>query len=331
MSRRFLPTVSPRHDKLALVSAAAMAGWARRGDSQRGARAARAPGFTLVELLVVIAIIGVLVAILLPAIQAAREAAKRTHCANNLKQMGVAINTFASANRQLLPPGSRDNRRHGLFSYLLPYIEEQAIYDRILDLRNGNTHNDPMRHKVVATYICPSYPYESLVVGNSAGFKNGALTHYQGVGGTLRTNNEPQVSSGYGAIPLNGLFTWVKQRKISTVTDGLSNTLAIGEFNHRAISGSHSDVPGNVRPWMLGDNGSKASYAFKVAQYAINANIDRDNGGAPFNHLPFGSYHLGGCQFVMGDGSVHFLNDNINFDVFRALATCDGGEGIGRL
>jgi prepilin-type processing-associated H-X9-DG protein len=88
----------------------------------------------------------------------------------------------------------------------------------------------------------------------------------------------------------------------------------------------YAKPPGNVRAWILGDNGDEATYAFRVFEYPINAKVDRLADGIPFNHLPMGSHHPGGAQFVMGDGSVHFLRDNMRFALFRGLSTVAGGE-----
>ena len=119
-------------------------------------------GFTLVELLVVIAIIAMLVTLLLPAVQAARAAARRTQCANNLKQQGIAMHSYASAKSDVFPPGSPGNLLHGLFTYMLPYLEEGAIYEQV-DLQSTNQHNpneaqNPARYQVIEPYVCPVLP-----------------------------------------------------------------------------------------------------------------------------------------------------------------------------
>ncbi len=290
----------------------------------------RERGFTLVELLVVITIIGILIALLLPAVQAAREAARRVQCANNLKQIGLAMHHYMDAWEGYFPPGSPGPQMHGLFTYILPYLEQQGIYDR-LDL-NGNTWEEPLQYTILPVYICPSYQ-ESLDFDDSsaADFLQGAKITYQGVGGVLQDSGQLVTPSpSFGDMPHNGIFRWGALRAIADVRDGLSNTLAFGEFVHRDPSGSspHGVDRGlsAVRCWIYGANITDGSYAFKVVQYPINAPLNRYTDGVYFNHLPMGSDHSGGCHFTIGDGSVRFISEMINIQLYQALATCDGGE-----
>lgn len=290
--------------------------------------------FTLVELLVVIAIIGILIALLLPAVQAAREAARRMQCSNNLKQMGLALHNYSVARNGYLPVGSKSvklssgttSHGHGLFSYMLPYMEQDAVY-KTFNLA-GDTFVEPQRYTVISTYICPSYNKEPLVQNNANDYMNGALTTYQGVcGARPEKTTDKVVSSNYGDMPNNGLFGWGFCRNFRDATDGLSNTLAIGEFTHRDQNGSYTAWPGNVRPWILGDNADYGSYAIKVVAFSINARIDRNPPGpALFNQLPMTSLHSGGAQFLIGDGSVRFLSEGIDLELYRSLATCNGQE-----
>ncbi len=284
----------------------------------------RTAGFTLVELLVVIAIIAILVGLLLPAVQQAREAARRMQCSNNLKQMGLAVHNYMTSNRDMFPYGCRGNGKHGLFTHMLPYLEQKALYDTF-DL-NGLTETAPNRNVVIPMYFCPSYPFPKVcTVGYD--YMKGALTTYQGVNGTLRTSTQAKTASTtYGDVPKNGIFDYGEQRSISDCRDGLSNTLAIGEMTHRDKTGDYSQGGGNVRPWILGDNATVGLYATKVIQYPINAKVIRDTDGVLFNHLPMSSYHAGGSDFLVADGSVRFLTESINFETYRSLATCNEGE-----
>jgi prepilin-type N-terminal cleavage/methylation domain-containing protein/prepilin-type processing-associated H-X9-DG protein len=323
-------------------------------------------GFTLVELLVVIAIIGILVALLLPAVQAARESSRRTSCVNNLKQLGIAMHNYIDTYKGYYPPGSTDNLRHGLFTQLLQFTEANVIYNELNV--NGNSHGETHRYTHIPAYFCPSYPDQKIVRGNVNSFKNGALTTYQGVGGAitadvLSLNSVPDKdtpnlafgdgellvmsgpsagvpksvggqqsplieSSPFGGMPKNGIFGWNFVRYLQQVDDGTSQTFAMTEFVHRdkAPGSTFRGHPGNVRAWVLGANSNKASYAYKVLEHPMNVKLDRVAHGVPFNHLPMGSYHVGGANMVMADASVRFITDEIHFEIYQMLATCNGGE-----
>jgi prepilin-type N-terminal cleavage/methylation domain-containing protein len=292
-------------------------------------------GFTLVELLVVIAIIGVLVALLLPAVQAAREAARRMQCTNHLKQVGLAVHNYASANKDYLPVGSPNGGgvrgAHGLFTSLLPFLEELAIYQQ-LNLK-GDTFVEAHRYTLIDTYVCPSWPHEIVYRDQANTYRNGAITTYQGIGGTWRSG-QPVTPCDHGNMPRNGLFGFDLLRSISEVRDGLSHTLAVGEFVQiDVIPGSgvtdFSQAPGNARPWVFGSTNDthRGVYSCKaVKDFPLNARVNRTVDGVPFNYLPFGSYHSGGGIFAIGDGGVHFVDEGIDFDVFKNLATCNGHE-----
>lgn len=311
----------------------------------------RRRGLTLVELLVVIAIIGLLVALLLPAVQSARAAARRSACVNNLRQAGLAVAGHASARASTLPLGSRERTtasgtfasNHGLFTLLLPFLEQGPIYDA-LDLA-GDTftapQNDAHRYTVITAYVCPEWS-DPLVYRNMAnGVVNGTVVTYQGVGGAVRAGENPlpsaQADRGLGETSNNGLFAWGTGRRLAFATDGLSRTLMLGEFVQRDPSpaSQFSAAPGNVRSWILGGtpDGSRGSYAFKsVKNHGVNVKVDRSSGLVAFNHLPFGSLHAGGAFFAMGDGSVQFLAESISLALFKDLASAvsngfDSGTG----
>ena len=294
---------------------------------------ARRPAFTLVELLVVIAIIGILVALLLPAVQAARESARRTQCTNNLKQIGLAINNYATEDGSLPvgnpgPDTPGDPEQHGLFTTILPYLEENTLYEGI----NFSLipRQEPSRFTAVSAYLCPSYSEPAVVESNTVNsYQLGALTTYQANGGAFVRNRQPYTGSLEGNIPLNGPFGWgEKKRRVSQITDGLSKTFIMGEFVHvdRIPGGDYSTPPGNTRPWMMGGSAFKASYVFKVLEHPPNSQIDRVADGVPFNHLPHGSFHPGITNFVFGDGSVRSIDDHIDLDIYQGFATIDGEE-----
>lgn len=310
-------------------------------------------GFTLVELLVVIAIIAILIGLLIPAVQAVRESGRKMQCANNLKQIALACNSYASSNRDAFPPanGMRkypNGKEEGAFNhsfavFILPFIEQQVLYDSIdftissRDMYYQNPRPAALK-TVIPIYYCPSYQREVFCT-EEIYYKYGALWTYNGVGGVIRTQEEldakkgdpymvaPTVSGGtYGDLPDNGMFTWMKAIKTSTVTDGLSNTLLVSEYIQKDSKGTYSTQAGNVRPWVLGANENRGMYAFKVIKYKINEHHDRIAESVPFNYLPMGSDHTDGVNSAKADGSVAFLNENMDVHVYKAMGTRNGGQ-----
>jgi prepilin-type N-terminal cleavage/methylation domain-containing protein len=320
--------------------------------------------FTLVELLVVIAIIGILIALLLPAIQAARAAARRNSCLNQIRQLGLACNVFNDANKAF-PPGAVGRGRHAIFTYLLPYIEEKALFESLkpsIDAKSAAASQTAARETVISMYICPEWPGEKVTTGSSKAEQNGAPATYQAVAGSIssKTLATDILKSTTGNITKNGMFTMAEPRdpakfyrdtvgiKIRRVSDGLSKTFAIGEFAHRDYKGATTDYtnfPGNVRPWIAADNQGTIDktqwdneinnrdfvnigyYGLKcIKDQPLNSIADRIADGVPFNNLPFSSFHTTGAHFVMGDGSAHFITEDIDFQTYLGLATINGGE-----
>ncbi|MEX2357714.1 MAG: DUF1559 domain-containing protein, partial [Pirellulaceae bacterium] len=238
-------------------------------------------GFTLVELLVVIAIIGVLVALLLPAVQQAREAARRMQCSNNLKQMGLACHNYLDTHRDYFPPGSfyhtTKKGSHSFAVAMLPFLEQNALYElydfSIEPLAAGNA---VVRRSPVNAFFCPSYDGPPVNTSGSA-FSDGALLTYLGIAGVFY--NDTALDNGvtpisHGDIPSNGVLSFDGPRRAAEIIDGLSNTVMIGEFVHRERTGSNSGVPGNVRVWVLGTDGAadKGLYSTKaIYQDTINS------------------------------------------------------------
>ena len=118
----------------------------------------------------------------------------------------------------------------------------------------------------------------------------------------------------------------MKAIKVSMVTDGLSNTLLASEYIQKDSKGAYSTMAGNVRPWVLGANENRGMYAFKVIRYEIDAPYDRIGDNVPFNHLPMGSDHVDGVNASKADGSVTFLNKNMDVAVYKAMGTRNGGS-----
>jgi prepilin-type processing-associated H-X9-DG protein len=288
---------------------------------------------------VVITIIGILVALLLPAVQVAREAARRMQCTNNLKQMGLALHNYATTWNGSFPAGTLGDivPHHALFSHMLPYLELQGIYDR-LDFSAGAKTSDFVKNHnqqftVIPAYTCPSWPFvnvQSLAAAYATGGSEltaGAKTFYQGVGGAFPTEEPTLKTTDFGNLPKNGMFGPFFWRRINEVHDGLSNTLAMGEFAHL----NQKDPPGTViHCWMAGGwsyntHDNVASMGSKVVAVPINDPIGTLN-GVPFGHLAFTSCHPGGANFLVGDGSVSYLLENINFLLYQQLATVARGE-----
>ena len=289
------------------------------------------PGFTLVELLVVIAIIGILIALLLPAVQAARAAARRMQCSNNLKQMGLAMHNYACANKEYFPTGNTGelNRwKPGLWTLMLPYLEQQALYGK-LDVSGATDTIDDEENKYtpIPCYTCPSWPHPIVYRDRSIRWLNGALVTYRGTCGAYPTV-QPYTALADGNCPHNGMFGMNWARRMAEVTDGLSNTLAMGEFVQLDRTGSYAVPPGNVRPWILGSSYSMGMYGCMVVEYPINTDVDRFGDGIPGHWLPLGSFHPGGMNGLVADGSVTFLSDSMDLELYRQLTTVDGGEAV---
>jgi prepilin-type N-terminal cleavage/methylation domain-containing protein len=318
-------------------------------------RSVRRRGFTLIELLVVIAIIAILIALLLPAVQQAREAARRTECKNKLKQLALACHNFHDTFNYLphcLYDGqfSTSSRGYSWIAMMLPQLEQENLQEifRMGVGKNTRTMNTTVggvriRQNILTAVRCPSDVAPELGSSIANGFSaNGgsAVTSYKGVTGSNWAWGGLNISnpggSNHGLDRGNGLFDRVGQvvtyntttsqmdattnasnhkHRFRDATDGMSNTFMIGEssnqisqhtgawvhFNH--VSGTCAHPPnykqsnGNI--WGVGDWG---------------------------RNYTFHSYHAGGVQFALGDGTVRFVSDNITLQVYRDLSTRAGNE-----
>ncbi len=371
--------------------------------------------FTLVELLVVIAIIGVLVALLLPAIQAAREAARRMQCSNNVKQLGLGAVNFESARKKLPPSGQCDSTGgasttymiHSTATYILPHIEQQAIYDMFDHASDpkvvysatpsgsgtslstptgcllhpearGRNYDDPSHPQgqvaaksKIDTFLCPTTPID-----------NGSRDPMHGYGGidymivALSDVDAREGSPTYGMrTPGSGSDDWKSQvvapmlncdgGGYGRVTDGASNTILWIEDagrshpdvqNYGALSNRFTPVSGAADPINMssGPNGRRVfawadadavgngfsgpsnaiSPASRVAKLNNNASPDGGPPGCRWsvnncgpNDEPF-SFHPGGLNAAMGDGSVHFLSDSIDGIVLKWMIGAEDGQTI---
>ena len=287
--------------------------------------------FTLIELLVVIAIIGVLVGLLLPAVQQAREAARRSSCGNNMKQLGTAIHNFYDANKRL-PSGNVGeatfpgachawNRTHycgqfGWPAYILPQLEAQGVYDQIdFSKRSytstgginswhggaaGDSANKAAADSMPNTFTCASAP---KLTANHKDYSAAAQ-------GAFSCCPERSASS-------NGVMYRNSETKFKDITDGTSNTYLLLEDAH-----SWFDAAGN--PYTRGSNSfffvNHASSGYATGLYLPNALVNGNR------HRFARSHHPNGLQVVMCDASVRFLDEEINLTVYRNTFTRSGGE-----
>jgi prepilin-type N-terminal cleavage/methylation domain-containing protein/prepilin-type processing-associated H-X9-DG protein len=320
-------------------------------------RAARlAGGFTLVELLVVIAIIGVLVALLLPAVQAAREAARRSQCTNNLKQNVLAILNFHdvkkhqpqyhAAIRPTTPPNAP-------YSYtqpgpvwtvlILPFMEQQALYNRFDKtvamnhpknrLKNAANPDPPVQH-IVANYVCPSAESASQPVferRNDAGGYNPepalGLYYAASMGPTAPDNcrfcTDPSMrplccqAAAYGTTDDSSTGMWGRSdgiREFKEVTDGLSNTIFLGETLPEQCVYQGAWAP---------------NFSLAGTQIPLNTfEICEQPPGCHELGCGFKSAHPGGAHFAFGDGRVVFVSESIDYLPYNALGTRAGDETV---
>jgi prepilin-type N-terminal cleavage/methylation domain-containing protein/prepilin-type processing-associated H-X9-DG protein len=315
----------------------------------RRAHRGRSPrGFTLIELLVVIAIIGVLIALLLPAVQAAREAARRMSCTSNLKQIGIALNNYQNS-VGVFPPGyaslwkpdasdpgtAEDDLGHGWgwASMILPQMEQPAVYNAI---NFGRTMTFPDNFTAQSirfnSYLCPSDSTKPLIpVRNEANDQTVytvAGANYIGVYGTGEVGAAP----GRG----NGMFFRNSHLSFADIADGSSQTLMVGERSHNLsyVTWTGRAIGGWLHKTSSFEGGTDQFAADPEESFTMVIGPTGEEDGTrtpnhPMAHVEdYWSRHPGGVNFLFGDGSVHFLKNGINATVYRALATRSGGEVI---
>jgi prepilin-type N-terminal cleavage/methylation domain-containing protein/prepilin-type processing-associated H-X9-DG protein len=341
------------------------------------------PGFTLVELLVVIAIIGVLVGLLLPAIQSAREAARRTSCTNNLKQLGLAVLNFHDSKKHLpvsnRPGGSTTAPRYSWSTLMLPFFEEQNIYDQY-DFSQNWDHpvavapyaipNFTLVGKRLPVFECPSVP-DDRVDGDSQfwtqAFMDWPSSQCAAPGDYAAICNVGAELAATGLVDtpldLTGMMLRNAVCSLRQVTDGTSNTIMLAESAGRPYVYVSAQKIGDLPDHRINGGGwCRAASDFDLYGYdpatgkfpgpsAVNSTNGADvfviTGGSsgsmgafPYKATPttpnYGSngtgatfaFHSGGANVMMGDGSVHFVNEQINIRVFARLVTRKGAEVI---
>ena len=298
-------------------------------------------GFTLVELLVVIAIIGILVALLLPAVQAAREAARRTQCTNNLKQIGVSIHLYHDA-QQSMPPSYLTGVGHATWLVLIfPYLEEGNLY-RVANISPSYyvLPNDVIQTQI-AIYVCPSHRALGglSTKGDARGpvaHRPGALADYDSSAGDGIPNYNLTFGNGVMKKAYDGTLTgsdptwkfsnWKMNRKFKIVTDGLSKTLMIGEKHVFQGHEGEGDFGDNS---YMNDDGAAAAVSFAGPDYPLATSPSDSSIKDDARKWTFGSHHAGGIvQFAMADGSVQAIPSSIDRIVLGYLANISDGQVI---
>lgn len=313
----------------------------RQSPTTRSVHASRC-GMTLIELLVVIALIGALVSLLLPAIQAAREAARRTQCQNHLRQQGLALALYSESNA-CLPPGW-NTTGHAWNAMVLPFLEQSTLFDTLLFQEDGPGNweaggaNTRVIQTVVSLYRCPSMPLEEHL--DSLAVPNRVPGSYRGNAGSLATSDDQSTLPVPGTKSLedlrqNGLFFACSQVRPADITDGLSQTLAVVESrtDPRFVKDGQS-----LDFWYIGSpqvddcrcdggsGGTEFSEFVGTTYPPLNATRRQPALSGLLLELSFGSYHPNGAYALRADGSVVFLDDAIAQHVLRALSTRADGE-----
>lgn len=306
-------------------------------------RQTRSRGFTLVELLVVIAIIGILIALLLPAVQAAREAARRSQCSNNLKQMGLAIQSHLDALKRF-PMGRNRYDQYAISwaYYLLPYSEENALYSAYVSADRGDDAANSMTMRTpVAMYACPSRrtaaadrnfdnndnpPLPAALHCGSLGdyAANAGYDYMTGMKTGPDTTGAVTIQFGtYDPTKAGPIFS-ASRIAVRNVSDGLSNTLAVGE---RHLPPVPANTPQGMEDYSQGDttfiSGDQPRTIFAGTQNGVADGSKDQNFTTPG---VFGSEHIGIIQFLYLDGHVEPIETTVDKTLLMAMSTIAGSE-----
>lgn len=336
----------------------------------------RRRGFTLIELLVVIAIIAILIALLLPAVQQAREAARRSQCKNNLKQIGLALHNYADISPGLLPPGNIATNVGGWgmswYNRILPFVDSAPLFKRLTfsgthpgwawtGSPEGNQNGGAWGNAAPAWVWCASSPLELSRPGDIR-IPN---PHYFGIMGATDGNGFTNQSGrtanccgccagmqALGVITSGGAFGPLEARRLASFKDGLSNVLVVGEHSNfvftnpialggqrtAQVNGIHGVTMGSPNLTRIeGAPGGMFERQFNLmtVRYAPNyaADVNTTPGiGDNFGiNLPMNSAHSGGAHGVLGDGTIRFINNNVDMLMLRRLCTRDDGATLGEM
>jgi prepilin-type N-terminal cleavage/methylation domain-containing protein/prepilin-type processing-associated H-X9-DG protein len=321
----------------------------------------RRTAFTLVELLVVIAIIAVLIGLLLPAVQKVREAANRAKCANNLKQIGLAVQNFEAANGYLPPNGVFGVDNYSAHARILPHIEQSSLY-RLVDLKASAASQPDVTGQRIATYICPSEINDKPRPGSPARYPTNYAAGYADWP-TLYWTTGTGGNGAFACVPYPGKIGF----RLADITDGTSTTIGFAEVkafgSYLTGSGDQPVNPpstaaealalgGAIRigtthtSWAEGiGNFVSVTFVFPPntavsylnpadgVTYDVDYVYDKAE-GAPATTVDYAaltarSFHPGGVNTSFMDGSVRFINNSILLATWRALGTRNGGEPIG--
>jgi len=297
----------------------------------------RRRGFTLIELLVVIAIIAILISLLLPAVQQAREAARRSQCKNNLKQIGLAFHNYYDVHRTLpmgaLTYGDNNTEGWGWGAFILPFLDQANLANeldlnrRLIEVRQDATDRVLLR-TVLEVFVCPSDRGQDLVpngTGQGCVMQCGR-TH--DTGGTYKVAKANYVAcSGnydpHGGPPPNdtqGCFYGRSRTRFRDISDGTSVVIFAGERSIRNGAANWAGPDNNAS----GSTGSRAlSMVLGSTQRPMNPTSDTNRSDDAFSSL-----HEGGAHFVMGDGAVRFISENIDATLYRNLGRRDDGNPV---
>ena len=301
-------------------------------------------GFTLVELLVVIAIIGILIAILLPAVQAAREAARRMQCSNNLRQMMIAVHGYHDL-FGVMPPEAWPWQGISVYTRLLPFVEQRSAFDTIDFGLIGDNPDDQGNLGVfeiakmrIQVLLCPSCSNTFSSMKMYGQEVDCFTAHYYGISGAAGTN--PATGGEYshivasetggmaGPVADNGVIYESSSVPFSGITDGLSNTFCFGEIAHNDYEGYFAWTRGGQKAQGVGPiiYGSAKNVAWSIGVIWNRSDPSYPMYKSFFNNGSFSSHHPAGAQFALCDSSVRLVSESTDPDILKSFASRSGGE-----